>query len=159
MLDRIIKRSINGTEYTVMPLATKAGGLDIYRKLHKYLGPVVGGLIRLVGEAQKGAVDPAEIGPGVVQAIVEHLSSSMGDPEFCAILDKMFGVCAVRGGPISAEHWDTHLGDHDELAACCLWVNYVCPFLLPKLQSLGIDLDRVVGTFKFPLGSTLSSRD
>lgn len=146
MLERILKRTINGTDYTVVPLAAKAGGLETYRKLHKHLAPVVGAMLRLVGDA--GAA--SEIGPGIAQAIAVNLGTAMGDPEFCTLLDKMFGACAVRGGPIPADHWDTHLEDHDELVACCLWVNYLLPFAAPKLRLLGVDLAALAGKLTFP---------
>lgn len=154
MLDRILKRTINGGEYTITPLASAAGGLATYRKLHKYLGPIVGTLMKVAVVGMEGT---EETGAVLMQMVVTHLSEAMGDAEFCAILDKMFSTCAYNGGAIPANHWDTHLADHDELAACCLWVNYLLPFAEPKLRLVGIDLGQLLGQLKLRPISTRST--
>lgn len=141
MIERILKRDINGTAYTIVPLASKAGGLDVYRKLHKHLAPTLGAFFRLIGEG--GSLD--EVGPEVAQTLVLHLGEAMGDPEFCAIVDRMLGACAVNSGPIPLEWWDAHLEDHDELVGYCVWVNFLSPFAGPLLRRLGVDPAQLVG--------------
>lgn len=141
MKERIITRKIGEGAYTITPLASKAGGLDIYRKLHGYVFPLLGSLAVLLdlegGKAEKlAASKDAKDG---LSKLVERLGGVMADDGFNRLVDRMMVAVAYNSAALPETHWDEHLSDYDEVVACCVWVNFIAPFLasLTRLPGAG----------------------
>jgi hypothetical protein len=157
MMDKIVKKQINGGEYTFVPLAARSGGLDVYRKLHGYVFPLLGSLSGLVRLNANGELEfKTDGGLETIQALVGLAGKLMADEGFCKLVDQMLTSCAFNGGAISADHWDHRLGDYDFVVAWLVWVNFLRPFLgsVTSLQGLA---DKLAGTFRSLQTSTLSS--
>lgn len=130
MLDRIVEKEINGGKYTFVPLASKAGGLEVFRKLHGHVFPVLGSLVGALSLDGKGDLQiKTDGGIEMLQALIGKVGMMVADDEFCRLVDKMLSACAFNGASLSANHWDDRLGDHDQVVGWLVWVNFLRPFL------------------------------
>lgn len=130
MMDRIVEKEINGGKYTFVPLAAKAGGLEVYRKLHGHVFPVLGSLVGALEIDGKGEVQlKATGGMDAIQGLLGLVGGLIANDDFSRLVDLMLGGCAYNKGPIAASHWDEHLGDYDQVVAWLVWVNFLRPFL------------------------------
>lgn len=160
MMDRIVEKEISGGKYTFVPLASKAGGLEVYRKLHGHVFPVIGTLIEVLGIDGKGEIQlKPEGGIDAVQNLVGLVGNMIADDEFSRLVDKMMSGCAYNKGALPSNHWDEHLSDYDTVVAWLVWVNFLRPFLgnVTSLQGLAASLGEKFPSLKTSIPSSAGS--
>jgi hypothetical protein len=138
MMDRIVEKEINGGKYTFVPLASKAGGLEVFRRLHGHVFPV---LSTLVGALQlEGGEVTLKVSGGMdaLQQLVGVVGKLIADRDFAELVDKMLTACAYNRAALASDHWDHHLEDHDVVVAWLVWVNFLRPLAgnVTNLQGL-----------------------
>ena len=140
-MDQIFERTINGMKYTFMPLPYDPG-FRVYRKLHKYMAPVLGMLAealaptagQFLGRAKDDATLEDLVSEDVLKKarpLIEHVGGLIADDEFTAIIDSCLGYVLADGQQLQGAHFAPpgpegkgRLGDYDQVVLWAVWSNW-----------------------------------
>lgn len=130
--------TINGKSYQCTQLASRNGGNTVYRKLHKFVLPIIGAL--------KDAQDKR----GSFERAAELVGDLVANDECWAQIQQLLSTVTCNGKLVAEDHdhWDDHRADLYEVIWLALKTNYESIFT--SAVGSAFDLEKLAGGLKSP---------